>query len=214
MEEAKENMNAWTPQSKPPVSIDDWKGNMMYFITRMRKEMDELLNQWDRLVPGPYPALSKQSLQLSRMWLGKVLGAMGKDYPYPDSTNPGSKVIEKATDKADEIIYTRYRTFTTCLEVVKELRSNLKAFVPAILSVYSNILQECHIFNEFAIQNGNPAINIDETRMDLYEAMRHCQESIMWLGMELNNIGAVRENELNPPPGYGTIDPGCQLPLY
>lgn len=59
----------------------------------------------DRRAPNPdlgrYLALSRTSLQLGRMWLGKLLKAVTGESPYTESRNPLSPVIENSTDTYD-----------------------------------------------------------------------------------------------------------------
>jgi len=38
-------------------------------------------------------------LTMARMWMGKLLGEMGTDNPYPNSTNPENNIVDAATDK-------------------------------------------------------------------------------------------------------------------
>jgi len=65
---------------------------------RLRKELDERLQQIKQLPPSKERALSITKLQECIMWLGMDLKRLNEPNPYPESKNPDSPVIEPTAD--------------------------------------------------------------------------------------------------------------------
>ena len=147
--------------------------------------MDELNIQIDRTTRFRTSGVAADTFTLSRMWLGKALGALGKENPYPQSRDPHSPVIEKSADKMDEPRYLEYPEFTTMTEVVKQLRQHI-----------STLSEEINTITLALHERIAPTVYTGI----LYDAMNHaykyCIETGMWLGMTLNAIDCYR----NPQP--------------
>lgn len=176
-----------------PPNAEYWDAGitqMIQQVIRVRVLMDELIENHGSLVSLPleYHHRSEESLILSRMWLGKVLGALGKDYPYKESTNPESTVIENPTDKAASLNYPSFTTFTNCLEVVKGLRHEIH-----VLSDMIRGFKETVNVMDFSSINRDIDHVMLKTGIDM--ALTSCIESGMWLGMSLNVIDKYRNGD-------------------
>ncbi len=72
-------------------------------VKEIRLEIDRTINTAKGLtVSSRETSLAFTNLQRGKMWLGKVLGAIGTANPYPDSTNPDNKKIEPQADHTPE----------------------------------------------------------------------------------------------------------------
>lgn len=141
-------------------------------LKQQREQLDQLL----AVISSGYIALSRErslaytSGQDARMFIGKVMGAMGNPNPYPESMNPASQQIEPPSDKATERFdFPEEETETSLikrlrktLEELKEEFANLTFKGPAMLSVDANV---------YAVQ-----VFVELTK------------TILWLGMCLGNI--------------------------
>lgn len=104
-------------------------------------------------------------LQEGSMWLGKVLGTLGKDDPYPESSNPENKTIEKRADTADEPM----KIPLGRIEGVKAFRRGLKEVLESVDEL-------------------RKSVKSTDTANYLLEAKLSIEMCVMWLGMELNRI--------------------------
>ncbi|MCU7518557.1 MAG: hypothetical protein HF307_19470 [Ignavibacteria bacterium] len=112
-------------------------------------------------------SLCVTKLEEARMWMGKLLGKLGTEYPYPESMDPASKKIEPPTDMPAE----KKNLFCESDNV-----ANLKALRAAItdmLSRFNNIVGP--------IADGCNVLEIISIQQKLTEAN-------MWAGVALGNM--------------------------
>lgn len=161
----------------PTTGVSTERSNMEKLIGKikdLRLRMSRLIKYLNNRQAKPrYVALAFTSLELSRMWLGKVLGKLDTPYPYPESTNPESKVIKKATD-TDAV---------SDLEVPEEYKNDPVAelkLLRGVVTVYTEEIKD--IFSHY--------------NHDIYPEATFAYEKIMetnmWLGMAL---GELREEK-------------------
>jgi hypothetical protein len=98
-------------------------------LTQVRLELDALIRAMKLSDPKFMAALLKANLCF--MWLGKAKGEMGVEYPYPQSTNPESPIIEPPQDVSQKPIV----TWPTEIASVKYLRQELATVIRAVKSV-------------------------------------------------------------------------------
>jgi hypothetical protein len=111
------------------------------------------------------------SLYLAKAWLGKVLGELGEENPYPkDGTRKTVDDIEPTADKATERNVTedgRVYEQRTHIEKVNWLRQEIKNTVKA--------LPDCQEY-------------VDKIIAEMTFAYKHLTEARFWLGFELERI--------------------------
>lgn len=140
---------------------------MEKFIKDKRREVDSILLTLQPRLDSRELSLAYTSLQLAQMWMGKLLGDIGTEYPYREGANVKSSIIDDRADQAAQPIpLTIGRVFA-----VKELREFISLIQAQIVELDVN--QE--LFDRIKI---------------IYE---HLQTAKMWLGQELNNI-KLRQN--------------------
>jgi hypothetical protein len=131
-------------------------------------------------------SLSITSLQLSKMWLGKVLKELGTANPYPDSKNPANEKIEPTADKIfdkqfPKIVYYKneYKIATledketqemSHIQKVKWLRAEIEKVEDRLKELFSDISKSTYEEESFKY------------------SIQYCIEAGLWLGMELGRI--------------------------
>lgn len=65
---------------------------------KLRKDLDERLQELKKLPKSRERAISITKLQESIMWLGMDLKRLGEENPYPESYNPENTTIDKTSD--------------------------------------------------------------------------------------------------------------------
>lgn len=98
-------------------------------------------------------------LKLAKAWAGKYLGTFGEPTPYPQSSNPGSPVIEDEADESDRFPFSgdnRTANIKEARAVINKLLSNHAEFPTG--------------------------------RQEYEQISVHLQQANFWLGFELGNI--------------------------
>ncbi len=159
-------MHQW---NNSPISIVDTKGdeNIKSIQTVNTNEYDFIKKSFD-------------SIQLSKMWLGKVLKEIGTVNPYPESKNPESDKIEPTADVAKNLTVDVNGGWEemTHIQRVKWLRNELEK-----VEIYLDINKYPHFLP-------NPC---NGGLIAWSNAYVHCLEAGMWLGMELGRIKQVED---------------------
>lgn len=76
---------------------------------------------------GRYFSLAVTSLETGRLFLGKVLGALGTEYPYPHGSDTTSPVIDPATDKSEKSFdLTALADADSIIMSIKTIRSKIE----------------------------------------------------------------------------------------
>lgn len=124
---------------------------------------------------------SLKALNLSKMWLGKFLGAIGIQTPYPDSKNSSNEKIEPTADtwegaSVSGLLNERYSEFSH-VQKVKELR-----FAIDILARELDFIEQKYLV-DFC---GNA-----KAFCALSNAYTYLTEGNLWLGMELGRINRL-----------------------
>ena len=131
-----------------------------------------------RFTGDGYGRAAQTSLMLARMWMGKLLGAMGEAHPYPESYVPGSKVVERAVDQAESVPPLNIPA-GGMIEMVKMQRLDLRELIEywgIPLKAYGSTESDVTALEFFCIET----------------VYRHLCEANMWLGMELSAQDALR----------------------
>ena len=92
-------------------------------IKRKRVSIDELMELSKTMVHSDLTIDARKHIRRAYSWLGKCLGSLSNPNPYPESTNPNSKVIEKRADTTNKQIEPDLSL--TPLALIKSLRSKL-----------------------------------------------------------------------------------------
>lgn len=133
------------------------------------------------ITENKYTDRATQNLELSKMWLGKVLKELGNSNPYPESKNPGSDKIEPTADVADLSDYyvnpPSYEHLTH-IQKVKWLRAEIEK-----VEIQLKKLLEIGVQYPKYFWYGE----------HLKDSTKNCMEAGMWLGMEL---GRIRDSEI------------------
>lgn len=167
---------------------------MIQQIKQLRIKIDGLTELTQSLDKSREIALTITSLQLTKMWLGKILGELGQAHPYPESTNPSNEIIEAAVDKyslsslplqdnnmkdyfsvTDQPNIHWYNNFTH-IQKVKWLRGELKSLDSEIFALLKERVDEL------------PEENADKAALFMMYCYKSYTESVMWLGTELGRI--------------------------
>lgn len=153
-------------------------------IKQLRVKLDGIVQLVKQLEKSRETSLTVTSLELSKMWLGKVLKKLGTENPYPESKNPNSDKIEPTADVAhnqlEEILSTgegnSYRELSY-IQKVKFLRVEIEKIEEELI----RLSESGHLINKAvsSIHNSNT----------------HCIEAGMWLGMELGRIRDTQEDK-------------------
>lgn len=166
-------------------SIEMNNGYALRFIKGMRLSMDEMMtfikNEKLGLPKNREISLVITELQLAFMWLGKILGELNAQNPYPESFNPDSKAIELHADKANKV--------TSLSRVLMEMDEIAKVkFMRKQVNIYLNSLEwlTCERMAEKKVTICFHAIRY------VYE---HLANAKLWLGQQLNNIREAAEKK-------------------
>ena len=141
----------------------------MKSIKDLRIEIDTIINTLlsKEITPSREVSLSLTNAQRSKMWLGKVLEAAGRENPYPEGKNPNSNVIEPQAEHTEATLAFAPGTDQTAR--VKYLRKAMDSIIDGLLiHVGGDTPRMMYMFSG--------------------EAYMAIVESQMWLGMELNRI--------------------------
>lgn len=145
-------------------------------IIEFRKKISELLNTIGSkgFLPSREMSLAKTDCQRSFHHLGLQLKSMNEKNPYPESTNPDSKIVEPIADA----VYSEIPLHgTTQLERVKDLRGH----VQQIIDEYDN--------------EGYP---LSYELRHFKKSQDWLTEVKMWLGWELGRIRDQRDVDNAP----------------
>jgi len=110
------------------------------------------------------------NLALARGWLGKALGALGSTYPYPESMNPESPIVEKPAYSKPKA----GRSYNTAIAGLKDLRGRIQ-------EVYDSLE---HIFDTLP-----PYDNEVYARLCGNQSAIHLSNAKMMLGEDLGLFG-------------------------
>lgn len=150
---------------------------MKELIKSSRRQIDSLLEVLKNNVSSREYYKGYDNLQLGFMRLGIVLGELGEVNPYPESTNPDSKIIEPPADKSESSF--------EIPDGIDEI-----GFVKLIRQQIDNILLELN--NKF---NSNKHwADIPLYYHKVFIAMDSLRDAKMWYGQVLNNIRLAEIN--------------------
>jgi hypothetical protein len=145
---------------------------LIYHLTEQRKFIHSVLESikiYNSEIKSRSLAIAYTHLEFARMWMGKLQGALGNPYPYPESYNPESKVIEAPTD-VDPV---PVPNFNEPISDVKQLRK-----------ILSDILRS--IKKEYAPRFTSSLT--DSGYLACFNCISHLMEANFALGMRLNEI--------------------------
>lgn len=139
-------------------------------IKILRMAVDKAIKSVNFLPKGREVSLAFTNLERCKMWLGKVLEAIGVTTPYPESNNPESKVIEPQADQSEETLFNNPAELDE-VEAIKIVRQYLHRLTADMVALYKN-----HIGGAQMV------------RLSLENSLSALSESKMWLGGALNQI--------------------------
>lgn len=144
-------------------------------IRQVRKDISQYVNTIKSIKcpeAGRELALSITNYQLGAMWLGKLLGLLGSQNPYPESRNPESPVIEK---HADTVEFSKLVVGGDNIANIKMLRADFKDLSDLTKEIEEEINNNSH--------------DTDSVIVTIH-SLKQLSEADMWLGMAL---GAIKE---------------------
>lgn len=154
-------------------------------VKQLRVYLDQVLTYLKTNVkPSREVSLTITSVQMSRMMLGKLLGELGDDYPYPDSVKPENRNVEAAADVNKDNTWladwVRDEMPADADQLIK-----IKALRKLFTEFLSVRVDQIHI-------EATRTVGIDE-KMETagwkaaysYEAALELKKANMWLGCEL-----------------------------
>lgn len=146
-------------------------------LKKLRIEIDYVLKMLMQMITHHQATREKalNNLKLAKMWLGKVLGELGSQNPYPHSMNPKSSVIEAEADVYKGPLDIEYFNIPAG---IKETRRLIEKLLPE----YKSMVKEDPEFHP-----------LSSVGMFLKESELRLTESKLWLGIEL---GEIRDQEL------------------
>lgn len=147
--------------------------NMKEQIKESRQRIDALLDVLKLHRHNREYVMAYDSLQLGFMRLGLLLGHIGAKYPYPESMDAESPVIEAPTDKAKSVL--ELPDLPKEVGFVKFIRLQIDSEIGALEIAFKEYFKEYSPGHEALI------------------ALDSLRESKMWMGQQLNNI---REGEI------------------
>ena len=167
------------------------KQKMETKIKELRVSLDGLTQLVKTLEVSRERSLTITSLELSKMWLGKVLKELGTTNPYPESKNPANEKIEPTADSHPGLVHSsiniteyQWKEFTH-IQRVKFLRAEVEKVEKDLESLRDSVDIHKEILNNYSSK---------WKLAFLYNSFENCIEAGMWLGMEL---GAIRDKEVN-----------------
>lgn len=132
-------------------------------------------------------SLAITSLELSKMWLGKVLKELGTANPYPESKNPETEKIEPAADTAYNQTVNSEGSFLS--GVIKEEIWNEFTHIQKVKWLRAEIEKV-----ELELKKLHTDISYGTYEWDyIKHSTKYCIEAGMWLGMELGRIRDTKQ---------------------
>ena len=195
-----------TPKSEkgsiPVDELNEIPKDLVSDIRYIRLQVDLTYNSCHLVNRSAEIVKAMNSLLIAKAWMGKMLQALNQTNPYPESHNPKSPTIEKATEETTNNLLSVFESeeVNTQTGRVKYLRSMISETVNTTRILIS----------------GKDGYNTDK-KMKPFEAMypyfalQHLEEAKMWLGWELNFIRKVIELNEQYPDGDGPCCPGPEL---
>jgi|SRR6476620_2419560 len=142
-------------------------------IKELRGWISRGRNTFAAMPPSMYVTQSLLAMELGFMWLGKLLGELGQQNPYPNSTDSSNTTVEPSADTVDD----RFNLPEGDIERVKELR---------------HLIQERMIDQ---LNQINVAMRGGKTDWAYRQAYIYLTEAKMWLGMELQSVSKKKPIE-------------------
>ena len=146
-------------------------------IKAVRFEIDTCINSIALLESSAEVTLAKRELQRSKMWLGQFMGTLGTTNPYPESSEPGSKVIEDQAEHTQET-FLSIPAFKDCTDQISKVKFFRKHIEGILMSFRKDIFENYEVGN----------LVTEDSRAFANESWLRLMESKMWFGMELNRI--------------------------
>lgn len=154
--------------------------NSVNVLSEQRVRLDSILNRMKEFPKSRGTAAAITSVEKGRMYIGEILGVLGKEYPYnktKDATT--AEDIQEATDKS-----------TVVLEVVGNEVVDLNTIREVLQNEVDSFLEE--VFND---KHNNLVFQTTKAKFvydcTVSEAYRGLKEGRMWLGARL---GEIRDN--------------------
>lgn len=155
-----------------------------------------------RLESSPDVAMAKLSLQQSRHWLGKLLGQLGEENPYPNSMEL-NQTIEPPADVAKPEPW----PVSDPIEQIKWLRSEIEGELLILKGLRDEVVQSL-VGNMTTLKGVVPTVAVDLRMLTINMAYIHLTEAKMWLGEELGRNFNGEEGPIN----WGKPDEGVVFP--
>jgi hypothetical protein len=146
-------------------------------IKAIRREIDTCINSIIHLAPSAEITLAKRELQRSKMWLGQFLGSLGTPDPYPESSDPTSKVIEDQAEHS-QITFLSIAEYSSCLDQISKVKF-FREYIQGTVTTFRKDIFESGEIGKFVK---------DDSKFFANESWLRLMESKMWLGIELNRI--------------------------
>lgn len=132
----------------------------------------------ERVYRQQFTLLIVLQLTMARMWMGKLLGEMGTDNPYPNSTNPENNIVDAATDKSAPGVQS---VPLWTIEEVKRHRKDLEEMIVQWTAFFKE---------EYFVPETTPL-----KFLCVEKVLGYLMEAKMLLGMELEELGKEQKRD-------------------
>lgn len=132
------------------------------FVKEVRITLDSIQKALNDLPKSRYSSLAVTRVEAGRLWLGKVLQALGTPYPYPTGSDMSTKKIDLPVDLADG----KFPLDSNVIMACKGAREVLGNIIDSIDSTLVGVFTDG--------ESGHLA---------LFNSISAIQECRMWLGM-------------------------------
>jgi hypothetical protein len=157
-----------------------------------------------RLEQSPDMAMAKLSLTSARHWMGKLLGQLGEENPYPNSTQMNG-IIEPPADTSGREPW----PVSDPIEQIKWLRGKIETELAKVKGIRDELIVQL-VGNTITLRGPVPATAIDLRMVSINQVLIHLTEAKMWLGEEL---GAKFDGGHLEPVADTTQAPIAEAPL-
>lgn len=169
-------------------------------IKQIRLELDTIYNSFQFLKPSRHISLASTGIEMAKMQLGKVLNFLNAPNPYPDSTNTSNNKIEPQADHSQATLKAKFDEIEGGLTEKEE--PNFHALNIQIARVKCMRGEIKSVIEKITLAFGQSGLSEDNVnlflRIHLTQVYLRADESVMWLGRELNSIHELTTSESKP----------------
>jgi len=157
--------------------------NTITDVKDLRVRLDVILNALQQLPKNRNASLAFTSTEKSRMYMGKLLGVLGTEYPY-EATKTATKAseIDEPTDKGEKVIILSGEEIKDLVGLRKMLNTELTNFLEVAFGAGET--------NGITLAKDASALTKFKMNSIVSEVYRGLCEGSMYLGLQLGEIKA------------------------